>query len=481
MKTFYTLFVCLYTFLCYGQEFKVFDNGLIYSPNAMNKLSSIVGGKNDEFRKCDLNKSFKSIYQTKGMYFKINKPNRIVLKEELLNNISLEYFIEKYANKEDVNYRLITKKQYINRKDESVIRIKEEPNGNKIDINTSEWDNSFFKNWLYTVSSNDYAEVVYILEDFKSIDVPKEYARMIQYSECMIDTTAQIFLDRALKTGVRYNNDKVSAKKRSNFFKYIDKNFSIPKPKYNHEEDNSNWSQFMDSINKWNISKKEYVKSILSHKQDFKTSLNEAYKEAYEGKNSSDELEMYVADYLSKAKALELKRNRRVYGGCSMDNSPRIHAMNIAQLSAESFNWDIFLRAHLNIMNDRIDRVSDGSWAWAARNTYIKELENLNINILDLILGISFRIENPADGHYYGSINRLGRAISESKDVEKIEHKLRLIISDKHIDDYNRLLIYYLYENLMYHKDKSDDKAEYKKSQVEMIKLLPEYLRPENN
>jgi len=237
----------------------------------------------------------------------------------------------------------------------------------------------------------------------------------------------------------------------------------------------------MDSINKWNISKKEYVKSILSHKQEFKTSLNEAYKEAYEGKNSSDELEMYVADYLSKAKALELKRNRRVYGGCSMDNSPRIHAMNIAQLSAESFNWDIFLRAHLNIMNDRIDRVSDGSWAWAARNTYIKELENLNINILDLILGISFRIENPADGHYYGSINRLGRAISESKDVEKIEHKLRLIISDKHIDDYNRLLIYYLYENLMYHKDKSDDKAEYKKSQVEVIKLLPEYLRPENN
>jgi hypothetical protein len=61
---------------------------------------------------------------------------------------------------------------------------------------------------------------------------------------------------------------------------------------------------------------------------------------------SNDTFEEYVARYVSAAEALELKRNRRVIGGCSMDNSPRIHAQNIAILSAETTKWEIFLRSH---------------------------------------------------------------------------------------------------------------------------------------
>ncbi|MBK7243510.1 MAG: hypothetical protein IPH98_06560 [Saprospiraceae bacterium] len=72
-------------------------------------------------------------------------------------------------------------------------------------------------------------------------------------------------------------------------------------------------------------------------------------------------------------------------------------------------------------MNDRFDRKSDGSYAWGQRNTYIKELEELNINVPDLILGILFRIENPASNHYFGSIGRVGRALSETKNRNEIE------------------------------------------------------------
>jgi hypothetical protein len=96
-----------------------------------------------------------------------------------------------------------------------------------------------------------------------------------------------------------------------------------------------------------------------------------------------------------KEKLLDEMRSTRVIGRCSQDDSPREHAVNIALLSAETNNWEVFIKAHLDILNDSFDRMSDGSYAWNRRKTYIREIEDLNIDVEDLILGISLRIENP--------------------------------------------------------------------------------------
>lgn len=152
-----------------------------------------------------------------------------------------------------------------------------------------------------------------------------------------------------------------------------------------------------------------------------------------------------------KAKLLKEMRNTHVVGGCSQDSRPREHAINIALLSAETYNWEVFLKAHLDIMNDRFDRMSDGSYAWDQRKTYIKELEELNIHVADLLLGISFRIENPAENHYFGSIGRIGRALSETKNNSEIETALLTIVADTELDYYNRLLFYFLFKNYNYH------------------------------
>src|SRR5215211_5537198 len=61
-----------------------------------------------------------------------------------------------------------------------------------------------------------------------------------------------------------------------------------------------------------------------------------------------------------KAKLLDQMRSTRVVGNCSQDSRPRKHAVNIALLSAETYNWQVFLKAHLDIMNDRFERMSDG-------------------------------------------------------------------------------------------------------------------------
>lgn len=177
-----------------------------------------------------------------------------------------------------------------------------------------------------------------------------------------------------------------------------------------------------------------------------------------------------------KSKLLAKMRNTRVVGSCSMDSSPREHAANIAVLAAETVNWEIFLRAHLDIMNDRFDRASDGSYAQARRKTYIRELEELNINIPDLIFGISLRIDNAAENHYYSSISRTGRALSETKNNTEIENAMLSMIKDTQLDDYNRVLMYFLYRNYIYYLE--DDTL--KKRNTEKLKaavaMLPEYI-----
>ena len=177
-----------------------------------------------------------------------------------------------------------------------------------------------------------------------------------------------------------------------------------------------------------------------------------------------------------KAKLLDEMRSTKVIGGCSQDSRPREHAIHIALLSAETYNWEVFLKAHLDIMNDRFDRMSDGSYAWEQRNTYIKELEELNINVTDLILGITFRIENPASNHYFGSIGRVGRALSESNNRNEIESTMLSLVSDNELDIYNRLLFYFLFRNYNYNlKDEGIQTANNLKLAA-AIKTLPNFI-----
>ena len=174
---------------------------------------------------------------------------------------------------------------------------------------------------------------------------------------------------------------------------------------------------------------------------------------------------------------LEKMRSTRVVGMCSMDNSPREHAVNIALLSAETFNWEVFLKSHLDIMNDRFERYSDGSYAWGKRNTYIRELEVLRIDVADLVLGTVFRIGNPAKNHYYGSIGRLGRALSETRNRAEIESTILSIIIDKELDDYNRLLFYFLFLNYNHYIQDKKLQEENKRKLLVAVEKLPDYIK----
>jgi hypothetical protein len=470
----------------YNSEFKTYNNGLIYSDVTMNQLTHIVDSLNLKFKRCDLNRVYYAISQGIGNHVSMEKGNVKEALADISNNISFADFVKKYK-KAEVDYRmLILKSRYKDYYDkkwvvefsgqtlidygEPEIRIEDDPEY----FNKSFQGKWIIKHYKKTEYSAESLDAFYITDEFKNTKIPEKYARMILYADCVIDTTADIFTETA-KGGGRFSRNSDSNYKKSKLFafsNYLEQNTK-------HITEKSVPVVYKDY--KWHAvdsMKKAWINQTLVPTATFKQLLTDAVKETKEKSASTDdEFEDYVARYVSKADALEMKRNRRVMGMCSQDQSPRYHALNIAMLSAETVNWQVFLRAHLNIMNDRFDRMSDGSYAWAQRNTYIKELEELNIEVQELLLGISFRIENPVEKHYYGSISRLGRALAETKNRIQLEDQLLNVIKDNELDAYNRMLIHYLYLNYIYYLPEKEARFASLVKLEEADKTLPDFLK----
>ena len=181
----------------------------------------------------------------------------------------------------------------------------------------------------------------------------------------------------------------------------------------------------------------------------------------------------------SKVKLLDNMRSDRVIGMCSEDDSPKEQAYNIALLAAETYNWSIFLRSHLDIMNDNFERIIDNSLTRENRQTYIHELEELNINVIDLILGISFQIENPAINHYFGNIRRMGKTFAWSKNKDVVENLILDAISDNNLDDYNRLLFLFLFKGYCDYGESDKQKKENLEKLNLAISTLPQNYQAE--
>jgi hypothetical protein len=203
-----------------------------------------------------------------------------------------------------------------------------------------------------------------------------------------------------------------------------------------------------------------YARNNLLKHEHFKRLVSDAVEECIKKSRGSDAMEELAEMFLSKNKVLEMKRHRFVMGSCSMDQSPRIHALNIALLAAQTHSWDIFLRAHLNIMNDRFARVSDGSYAWGRRQTYLKELEELGLNITDLMIGLALRSQNTSGNHYYGTVWRLGKALVESKDRPAFEKRLTAMLKNEQLDEFNRGLLFVLYHSYINHLELKSEQEE---------------------
>jgi hypothetical protein len=471
-------------------EFRTYENGLVYDPATMAKLRYIVDSLNLKFRLCDLKPQYRAHAQARGHYVRLTKKLGAA-EADLKKGISFENFLRKYPEAE-VKRDLVVLKTFTKDEEGEFLSCRVpaissqfgQPVTGKPERRTQPWQGR----WLHkrydkkTYGENE-LEGLFFATEFQSRPLPEAYARLVGYSDCLIDTTALLFLEDATREVGLVDRSQHPAGER--FLRMATDFPGQPRfPKFPDDYENEAvmtayqraYDRAQEQFYRWDSLRLDYLDRELSKTAAFGTALREALDEALRTGGSSDALEFYVARYLSKSQALLLKRKRRVVGYCSQDDSPRLHALNIAALSAQTLNWEIFLRSHLNIMNDYFERQSDGSYAWGKRQTYIRELEELGINVTDLLLGITLRVENAGENHYYGDISRVGRALSESRNPDQVERQMLALIGDDQLDDFNRMLTCYLFLHYNRHLADAERKAANQDKIKAAIGAMPGYL-----
>lgn len=448
----------LLTFLLLGcwltlsaQEFTTYPNGLIYSPQAMKHINYVVDSLNLKFKKCEFNRKLITDLRGKGTYIHLSIPDSIVLlqqlESDLYHNMSLADVQRKYAE-----YILSVQKQinlsfaYTSNLDGSYrYKVTVERKSDEYDF-TSQSDIAPLhsnSHWYFKIRQdqqwrNFYIDANWIEEVYSPMFMPEKYAYLVNYADCMIDTTATIFEKSKLFSDSKEDQTEYEEA-------YIKaKTIICPTEK--------DFEQCIDHIrNDQRLLSK--LDKRLKNDTTFLRSLRQAvihspFDEEYGSIELPDSNLNWLVERYAPLMMLDYVRQGAVVGECSHDDSPRLQAQKIAYLSAEAHNWGIFLRSHLNIMNDRFVRWgADGkpnTWL-----TYIQELEATGINVLDLIFGISLYVANPSPNHYFGNIGRLGRALAESKDSLEFERRAVNMITDADLDSLNRIRIAYLYTNYL--------------------------------
>lgn len=454
-------------------EFIIHENGLIYNESTMARLGAIVDSLNLKFKTCDLSQTYYSYDQ--GMATKVSVHNKEARKL-IESGVSLEDFKKRFPSR--VHKQLwIVKMRYYDYENNSKLEYAGLPFGWNSEPSITLEDNPVNNKTSGWIISKD-GEMAFYLSKLERYALPIEYGRLVQYVDCMIDTTTGIYLPQAERSFSKRWDANI---KENDFMSWAHSYPNKPKDldydKMSDDNFDSLSNQYFHQFRIWDSLRMDYVEEQLKTFPERRRQLAESIEESLQKGNSNREFESYVARYVSPTHALQLKRSRRVMGNCSMDMSPRYHAIEICQLAAETAQWDIFLRSHLDIMNDRFDRASDGSWAWADRKTYLKELEELEIPAVDLLLGTSLRVANVSKNHYWSSISRTGRALIDTEDKEALEQRLINMIQDANLDAYNRLLMAYLFSNYIGYLEDEEQREVSAKRLENIVATLPDYVK----
>jgi len=206
------LLICLVS--CKAQtaedgEFKTYNNGLIYDNTTMHQLTHIVDSLNLKFKRCDLTRPYYGIGQTNGHYVRLDTGNIKQARTDIQNNISFEEFISKYPDAKIDRDMLVTRTHYKDSYDNKWTvyfhgeNLAERNNPSISMVNKPEYYAMSLKGrWVlyyseaYSNMIKEHIEAFYFTDEFRSPKIPDKYARMILYSDCVIDTTEDIYIGK---------------------------------------------------------------------------------------------------------------------------------------------------------------------------------------------------------------------------------------------------------------------------------------------
>ena len=435
--------------------------GLIYSGDDMRHLKKTADSLKLSYLQCVSNPVYYSWPQTQATFldFSIKNKEADLIEARFKQDISLQQLLAEFPAikiKDSAHVILTYQTRYeeYTKKYETVLYS----GGGNGFSNTDLDQPPAAGNWVYSrdeCNEDCSIKAWYLDKPFTSIQLPNEYAKMIQYVDCMIDTGTTVMLYKGTSSE---KGNKPFDTLRTLVFQEKNKNTEA---QYSYLDEEG----------------EKYIREEYQKNARIKQLLNNAIKEAVENGNGNEAMESIATGICSQDTILLMKRSRLVYGNCSMDDSPRRHARDIAVLASQTHQWPVFIRAHLDIMNDYFDRMSDGSYAEAGRKTYLRELELLDIPAQQLLLGTIFRAKDLPSMHYYGNLNRIGRAFTESTYAAAFEKQVKSLMKDTNLDPFNQCLFFMLYASYCYRQpDESNTTAKINELKSESA-AYPEYIR----
>jgi hypothetical protein len=353
--------------------------------------------------------------------------------------------------------------------------------------------------------------------------IPYEYARMIQYADCMMDTTAPLFLNDAEEAKKISKEDSLSVKEFSDLFYdnyFFDRCYELPREYIYLDEyvrknniqgvvletdslfmQSAEYKAYLTVYQTWETELIDIIKCIKSHPH-FDSLKNKALEVAFRTGYDAKGLESYIENlnyifhrarydpirlenymkYLSdkdKKIILQLKRNYTVEMLCGIDPRPPYHLQYIAILSVETDNWTSFLKAHLEAINQYYHfgfPIND--YTENNAKPYLRELEELGLDIPKLLIGICLTIDKSAKNRYSARAYRIAKALA-NKDVKytkQIETLLLKMIQDPNLDGFNRYICFNFLDNYISELSENEKKDTLQAKLKIASKSLPAYI-----
>jgi hypothetical protein len=467
----------------WGPElFNKYDNGLLYSDSVIRQLQLNTDSLQTVYENSNT-AIYSSRPQARGHYVRLKKDVLSAVKD-MNENISFANFLTKYSCEVVDTDLLITKTRYVQSSGDTTVKFSSLELG-QIDHHWLTFKNQpklyrqtvenkwIIEYWPKGDYYDEYVDAYYFAEEFTSAYLPEKYCQQISYSEVIIGLSQPLFSEGAREVKgpmggwIFVDPDKIETdafliyiNKLTN--KPVNKNYSSPK-------------RYQKELEKWRDTR-IVITDSLKDTPLFKQRLNNAYENALISENPNTNLNLYFNRYLSEKKLLVYYRSYYYIGGGSTDQTPRSHVNNVTSRAAKTSNWEVFIKGHLDLLYDNISRMSDLSSMDEYRNTYLNELTAIKLDVVHLLFGTTYSIGNAHELHYSGNVRRLGRILSELETDSKYKDEILSIIKDEGLDDYNRVMFYYLYLNYNYNLE---DEAVQKRNEIDLkiaIESLPKYI-----
>jgi hypothetical protein len=482
-----------------------YSNGLIYSDSTIKKLRKIADSLNYQFTLIQDESTFMSYSYAQARYVKIDAKKVENRNEIFTDKMSFDDLIKNYPVLE------INRNTWLYKEDNSKKHHQADfndyvskswhryPTDKWALIETRNWA-VHREGWTYMPFQNYEAlemEASYTTSPFIQKEIPQKYAKMIQYADFLVGEKLDVvfpseknnILDSTLKSKIKKDtlNRAVSL-----FFSLIsgypnrptiDSCNRIKFDDYDSTKEfarSKKWNKcfydYWQRLQNWDSLRIEYIRKSLSKTAKFKKLLDDAIEETISTKISDEGIEFYIAEFKSKQLALQLSLNRKDDMGFDNFSTQHCdHAKQILQLAAETANWRIFMDKHLRVLNDNFEPECSHVKKGEFMRTYIKELEEIGVNVIDLLLGASLRVSNPYKNHPYLDSRAVSRALSElkDKDKDKVENTLLSMIEDQELDDFNRMIICLLFKNYNCLLKDSKRQEENQKKYFKALSTLP--------